>query len=492
MQMHRKHFVLWMCVIVVVCIALWHTVFKPVPEGFDVTGAAHAVAQEDVLFLADATFVTSDGTRHSDQHIFDTIYTMIDEAREFIVLDMFLYNDFLGTVTDAMRPLAQELTERLIAAKHAHPMLTIVVITDPINTVYGGDRSRYFEQLRAVGISVIETNLRQMRDSNPLYSTPWRIALQWWGNSVHGGWLPHAMDVRRGRLTLRSYLRLFNFKANHRKLIVTDAPTRYGARTVRTLITSANPHDGSSAHTNAAVRVDGALGCDVLRSERAIARWSAHSDAFSLPSLCRDGRLDKNVTDAIAVQFLTERAIKDAVLQTIAQTQHHDKIDSAMFYFSDKDIAKALVAAHRRGVDVRVLLDPNKDAFGRAKNGIPNRSMAWYLHRNGIDVRWCDTHGEQCHIKMLLASVDNKQRILITGSANYTRRNLENKNAEADVLVRGHSDARIFTDACAFFAQMWNNKNGRIMSVPYDVYADERRWIALLASVMEYTGLSSF
>ncbi len=47
-----------------------------------------------------------------------------------------------------------------------------------------------------------------------------------------------------------------------------------------------------------------------------------------------------------------------------------------MFYLSERQIIKALIAAQQRGVQVRVLLDPNKDAFGREKNGIPNRQVA--------------------------------------------------------------------------------------------------------------------
>ena len=51
-----------------------------------------------------------------------------------------------------------------------------------------------------------------------------------------------------------------------------------------------------------------------------------------------------------------------------------------MFYLSERQIVKALITAKERGVNVRVLLDPNKDAFGREKNGIPNRQVASELN----------------------------------------------------------------------------------------------------------------
>ena len=64
-----------------------------------------------------------------------------------------------------------------------------------------------------------------------------------------------------------------------------------------------------------------------------------------------------------------------------------------------------------RGATLRVILDPNRDAFGREKNGIPNRQAAWDLHEAGIPVRWCATEGadageiflEQCGKLNLLA-----------------------------------------------------------------------------------------
>ncbi len=73
---------------------------------------------------------------------------------------------------------------------------------------------------------------------------------------------------------------------------------------------------------------------------------------------------------------------------------------------------------------VRVLLDPNKDAFGRQKNGIPNRQVASELHAAGIPIRWCDTHGEQNHSKMIV-KYNDQQAELIVGSANFTARNLK-------------------------------------------------------------------
>ncbi len=52
---------------------------------------------------------------------------------------------------------------------------------------------------------------------------------------------------------------------------------------------------------------------------------------------------------------------------------------------------------------MRVLLDPNKDAFGFEKSGLPNRQVASELiaaSDGAIKLRWYRTHGEQFHAKL--------------------------------------------------------------------------------------------
>ena len=162
-----------------------------------------------------------------------------------------------------------------------------------------------------------------------------------------------------------------------------------------------------------------------------------------------------------------------------------------MFYLSERQIIKQLIAAQARGVDVRVLLDPNKDAFGRQKNGIPNRQVASELNKAGVKVRWCDTQGEQCHSKMMI-KYDAQNSEMILGSANFTARNLKNYNLETDLRVIGTAQQQVFTDARAFFDSSWSNLNGRQISVDYAHYADESIWKYWTYRLMEWSGLSTF
>lgn len=191
------------------------------------------------------------------------------------------------------------------------------------------------------------------------------------------------------------------------------------------------------------------------------------------------------------VQLLTEKAIYDAVLKMIQSAKSEEHLDIAMFYLSERNIIEALKQAKQRGVNIRIMLDPNKDAFGRQKNGIPNRQVASELNAVGIPIRWCDTHGEQCHSKMLL-KYNAQQAELMLGSANFTARNLKNYNLETDMRVLGSAQTQVFKDAGQYFDAAWSNANGRQITVDYVKYADESKVKYWLYRFMEWSGLSTF
>ncbi len=485
---------------ILVLLLLWllivgvYQVNKSLPESTNYSGEVHHIPASDIHFFADRTYIDDRGMSVSDQHIFDEIFRMINESDQYVLVDMFLFNDMLGVATTSHRAISQELVDTLIAKKHASPSTTIQVITDAINIIYGGAPSQQLASLEAAGINVIFTDLTKLRDSNPLYSAPWRTFIQWWGNSEKAGYLPNPFDSSAQKLSLRTYLRLFNFKANHRKIIVTDFK-RDRQIGFSTLITSANPHDGSSAHSNIAVRVDAALWQDVIITESAVAEFSGSSlvepSGTIIPAKSIDIEMSENL---LSVQLLTEEAIKQKVIYEINSLQSGDSLDMAMFYIADRDVVGALRQADKRGVALRLLLDPNKDAFGREKGGVPNRQVAHELMSNslrGTKVRWCATHGEQCHSKLLLIT-KSATTTLIQGSANFTRRNIGGYNLETNVVVTGSSDALIFSEAYSFFDDQWSNKENRLYSSDYDVYADSSRFKTFRYRVMEWTGLSSW
>jgi len=448
---------------------------KPLPDGISYQGELHPT--QNIEFVADQTYADENGNRHVEQEIFNEIFSMIDRAEHFILIDMFLYNDFQGPVKETTRTLSSQLTDNLIQQKQKNPGMQIIVITDPVNTVYGGSPSAQFERMRKAAIEVVITDLDVLKDSNTAYSPFWRLFIKPFGNDEEGG-LPNPLG--EGKVSARSYFKLLNFKANHRKIIIADEGDDYVG-----LVTSANPHDGSSAHSNVAVKFNGPAVRDLLRTEKAVLAFSGATQ----PDV---KILNKQQESNTTVQVITEGKIKDSLLHTLETTKAGDSVDLVMFYLSDREVIEALKQTHQRGVTTRILLDPNKDAFGRDKNGIPNRQVAYELHKLGIPIRWCDTNGEQCHAKMLIVNKLDGSSIILLGSANFTRRNLNDFNLETDIAIRGSQDDEFFKDVQTYFHLMWNNAPGQIYSTEYKKYEDRSLYKRWLYRFMEASGISTF
>ncbi|MFV8834917.1 phospholipase D family protein [Aquisalimonas sp.] len=463
-----------------ISMAVYHTV-KPLPEG--VSMAMPERVAGEARFLADDTWVDRNGARRMDHRTFDRVLELIDGAERLVVLNMFLFNDFAGDVEgDDMRPLSDEVTAALVAKKRAYPSMPVVLITDPMNTVYGGVTNDNLQRLEAAGVEVVVARLEALRDSNPVWSGLWRICCQWLGDAPGSGWLPN--PVGEEAVPLRSLLKMLNFKANHRKTLIVDAPDGWTG-----LVTSANPHDASSAHSNSGVEFPGPAALDLLDTERAVLRFSQAE--IDLPA--REELADIPAGEGSArIQVLTESAILARVLSVLDGAESGDTLDLAMFYLSHRDIVDALQAAHRRGVAVRVLLDPNIAAFGREKDGVPNQPVAAELAQAGVPVRWCTTTGEQCHSKFLLYRAADGGAELMVGSANYTRRNLDDLNLETSVRICADPDAAVMRDAVDFFERRWQNTPERVYSLPFEEHGDAgwlRYWQYRL---MEGSGMSTF
>ncbi|MGY6555713.1 MAG: phospholipase D-like domain-containing protein [Wenzhouxiangella sp.] len=459
--------------------ALWH-LGKPLPPGLDLSGPLSEPAA--LGFLADLSWVNDAGERQTDQRIFDRKLALIGQADRLVVVNMFLFNAFAGDPDGPdLRPLSAELTAAIVERRRQRPGLQAIFITDPINTLYGGVASPHLDALREAGVSVIVTDLNPLRDSNPLWSATWRLCCRWFGNSSENGWLPN--PVGGDAVGLRTWLKIANFKANHRKTLVVDQGDDWTA-----LVTSANPHDASSAHENTALVVTGELALAILASEGAIAAFSGAGMDWPSPTAATSA----TSRSGLEARVLTEAAIRDAALAALERAGPGSRIDLAMFYLSHRDIIRALARAQRRGADVRVLLDPNEHAFGRRKNGVPNRPVAAELERNGIQVRWCHTTGEQCHSKHLLVHYRDGSARLISGSANYTRRNLDNFNPETSLALEGSASHPVLRQAADWFEMRWTNRDERSFSLPYATYADERHWRYWQYRFMEATGLSTF
>ncbi len=483
MNKRKKVSIFFITILLIFIIVGLYQIYKPLPKGLSFEGEIFSVPDQSVRFIADLTFINSNEEYISEQVIFDEVFQMIDRAENFILLDMFLYNDFLGKDSSAHQNISRELSQKLVNKKSEKPELQILVVTDRINTIYGGIESPNLNLLRSADVQVVETNLRKLRDSNPIYSSMWRTFFRFLPVSAIKLTNPFVDDGQK--VGLNFYFELVNFKANHRKVIIADYINDDGDLKVSSLVTSANPHDGSSRHSNVAIMIDDFIWQDILKSELAVVNFSGGADFNT------DLDMYENEKGPVNVQLLTEKKIKDSLLRSINEAVEGDEIKMLMFYISDRKIVKALKAAHRRGVDVKVVLDPNKDAFGREKNGVPNVSVAREFKKMdpNFQIKWCDTNGEQCHSKMTIIEKQNGHELFI-GSANLTRRNLDDYNLETNIKIWGESVSAV-NDPINLFNNIWNN-DPHSFSTDYETYKDESFLKHIQYIIMEKTGLSTF
>lgn len=462
--------------------AVWQT-HKPLPPGMNVASSVCTLGPGELRFLTDTTAADAYGRPFVRQEIFDAVLEAVHAARRFMVLDYELLGS-QGAEANPQRHLAAELTQALVAQRHSFPSLRVLLIVDPLNEEFAAQRSAELELLRAAGVEVVSVNLNALRDPNFLYSSFWRLTLAWWGGP----------PGRLGALARR-----LNFKADHRKVIIADE----GGAGLTAIVGSANPLDRHSAWSNAALAISGGAVRTLLASELAIARlsgWSgdAHEwvPAANAPSVCDAAAPPAPQRESARVQLLTEGAIRRELLEQLQSAGRGDAVDLAAFRLADRGLIEALLEASRRGVRVRLILDPAEDATTMTPSGLPNQPLASELVSRStgeIQVRWYRTHGERYHAS--LAMVYGGGRLwLLAGSANFTRRGLDDYNLDADVAVTLAEDAALAEQARGYFDTLWSNRaaSGTEYTADFAAFADPSQADYWLCRLLEGAGLVAF
>jgi len=126
-----------------------------------------------------------------------------------------------------------------------------------------------------------------------------------------------------------------------------------------------------------------------------------------------EGSVQSHFSAQDGIEWVIEREIDAAA----------KRIDVAVYTFTSRPLAQALVDASNRGVRVRVILDPS--------NASGSYSKAAYLVKNGIEVRTEKGAGLMHH---KFALVDDS--VLITGSFNWTA-SAEAENDENILVLKG-------------------------------------------------------
>lgn len=426
----------------------------------------------DCEFLYDLTYL-KDGKRIHEKRIFNREMELIKNAQDFLMLDFFLFNDEYPNTMNFPNQV-EEMTDLLIAKKKENPEMPILFVTDPINNFYGAYEEDNLKRLRENGIEVVVTDLNKMRDSNALASGIYRAYLQWFGTSG-GGWIKNFFDKDADKVNVRSILKLANFKGNHRKVLISEKEA---------LVASANPHDPSAHHSNVAMVFRGKSMEDLIKSE------SIFFD--KLPDVIENFKAEE-VTSPYKLKVITEGKIYDEISKNINETKKGDEINLGIFYLSEFRILRELGEAAKRGVDVKIIADLNKDAFGLEKNGSPNRPALSELKEDypDINIRWYQTSGEQFHTKFIYFDFKDKDPLAILGSANYTRRNLDNYNLETNLAVEMKKDSSMAGEMKDYYARIWNNEDGDY-TLPIEDFYESRFIMRILWKIQEKTGLCTW
>lgn len=120
------------------------------------------------------------------------------------------------------------------------------------------------------------------------------------------------------------------------------------------------------------------------------------------------------------VHVYTDREIREALLELLNGAQR--SIDVEMYVLTDDEVVTALERAEGRGVEVRVILDPNQSG---------NQKHLERLEANGVEVKWFPiTKPALMHRK--LAIVDGER--FFAGSVNWSYNGLA-RNEELMLIV---------------------------------------------------------
>ena len=456
-------------VLLLIIIPILYSLNTKNPPG---TNLSSDFVDADCEFLYDLTYL-KDGKRLHEKRIFKREMELIKNAKDFLMVDFFLFNDEYPDTMNFPNQV-EEMTDLLISKKKENPAMPILFVTDPINNFYGAYEEDNLKRLRENGIDVVVTDLNKMRDSNALVSGFYRAYLQWFGTSG-AGWIKNFFDKDTDKVNVRSILKLANFKGNHRKVLISEKEA---------LVASANPHDPSAHHSNVAIAFHGKSMEDLIKSE------SIFFD--KLPSVIENFKAEE-VTSHYKLKVITEGKIYDEISKNIKETKKGDEINLGIFYLSEFRILRELGEASKRGVDVKIIADLNKDAFGLEKNGSPNRPALSELKEDypGINIRWYQTSGEQFHTKFIYFDFKDRNPLTILGSANYTRRNLDNFNLETNLAVEMEKDSPMAKEMKDYYARIWNNMGGDY-TLPLEDFYEKGFLLRILWKIQEKTGLCTW
>jgi hypothetical protein len=447
-----------------------------------IAGAWAATPARSVHFLRDLSAADANGAPLIDQQIDAELLGMMARARQLLLLDTGLFGDLPAAGPGASRlptalPIASGIVDALVRAKTEHPQLSILMLIDPSTLAMEGTRP-LLERLATAGVEVLAVDVTRLRAPDPAFTSFWNLCCRWWSSAVPVAAWPNPLEVGPPEVSMQLWGQLRSYQRSHRQLLIADD----GADDIDALLFSHPLHAEAGIESATGLKLSGNALEPLIESEFALAQLSGWSDGGAMQErsqrlleLQRRPALTAGA-DTARARVVTEAAIGSTLVERIDAARKGDHVAIAALYLAQRELVRALLDAARRGVNVRLLLDPGKDGFGYQRSGIPNRQVASELisaSDGAIRVRWYRTHGEQFSASCALIQNSDKSWLLV-GTPDLSRRDLGDFNLAAAAVAELPLAAPASADALGWFDSLWYNRasSGTEYTTDADVYAD--------------------
>ena len=490
---------------------------------------------ENAEFHYDLTYLDKDGNIQYDRNLWDATYKVIDNAKDYLIVEMFLFNDLYNKDKEHFPEFAKEYTERLVKKQKENPNLKVYILADENNNFYGAFEHPFITSMKNAGINVIIVNIFKLKDTFPWYSPFWRTFIKPMGNPQNKGWITNFYGDMWPKLTIRNLLRALNVKADHKKVFLNEKEV---------VVSSANIHDPSYFHENIAIYTDGPIVKDVLHNLQLVAKFSdseinVDGSDRRMENIMNSGSNDKTETDektlnsenqkennvkqinneeneqnvkektsinseknsitdteghTYKIQYLTEGAIGKHLDEDIDSLKAGDELLMGMYFLADKGVIDRLIRAANRGVKIRIIFDRSRDAFGMSTNGLPNKPVSKKLKKKTkgkIEIKWYFTNNEQYHTKITLMKKTDGNVIINAGSANLIKKNIRGYIMDANFRILTTQDSKISKDIYEYFDRLWENKDG-LFTLNFDDEPTTGGFSDFMYKILDATQLGSF
>ena len=490
---------------------------------------------ENAEFHYDLTYLDKDGNIQYDRNLWDATLKVVDNAKDYLIIEMFLFNDLYNKDKERFPEFAKEYTEKLIKKQQENPNLKVYILADENNNFYGAFEHPFITSMKNAGINVIIVDIFKLKDTFPWYSPIWRTFIKPMGNPQNKGWITNFYGDMWPKLTIRNLLRALNVKADHKKVFLNEKEV---------VVSSANIHDPSYFHENIAIYTDGPIVKDVLHNLQLVAKFSdseinVDGSDRRMENIMNSGSNDKTETDektlnsenqkennvkqinneeneqnvkektsinseknsitdteghTYKIQYLTEGAIGKHLDEDIDSLKAGDELLMGMYFLADKGVIDRLIKAANRGVKIRIIFDRSRDAFGMSTNGLPNKPVSKKLKKKTkgkIEIKWYFTNNEQYHTKITLMKKTDGNVIINAGSANLIKKNIRGYIMDANFRILTTQDSKISKDIYEYFDRLWENKDG-LFTLNFDDEPTTGGFSDFMYKILDATQLGSF